>query len=37
MTLDSWLEESTAASSVPLKVSGPVLLDVAALMAHTNA
>jgi hypothetical protein len=37
MTLDAWLEKSTAASGVPLKVTGPVLLDAAALIAHTKA
>ncbi len=37
MTLNAWLEESTAASGVPLKVNSPVLLDVAALIAHTKS
>ncbi len=38
MTLDAWLEQSTTASGVPLKVADPgVLLDVAALIGHTKS
>src|SRR4051794_20337315 len=37
MTMDAWLVASTAASGVPLKVTGPVLLDAAALIAHTSS
>src|SRR3954471_22293773 len=38
MELDAWLQQSTAASGVPLKVAaGSVLLDIAALIPHSSA
>jgi hypothetical protein len=38
MTLDAWLEASTAASGVPLKVMNPAtLLDSAALIAQIES
>src|SRR3954451_108476 len=38
MELDAWLQQSTAASGVPLKVAdSSVLLDIAALIPHSSA
>src|SRR3954453_18505517 len=37
MELDAWLQQSTAASGVPLQVtSAEVLMDIAALLPHSS-
>src|SRR3954452_24560589 len=37
MELDAWLQQSTAASGVPLQVtSAEVLMDIAALISHSS-